>query len=310
MDVLRVGEARCSRRRDEGHANGAALPGGAQATVHAIVDPAFAPSTHVFHSTSRGVALRRFVQAFSNRDVLPASMPAALATALLAMPDRYNISGRTPAAVLWRDDNADGVGVQAGQSTWGLVPTWSKTPETRYTTVTARLQRAPRSRIFRKPWERQRCVVPMNGYYKWDRSVKPAVPYFIQAQDGKALLAAGLWESWTKGDAPLHTFTILTHPNAAIPAPLVADGPVFLPHVSWDKWITEAMWFPMRYLTALPQPALEAYRVSRAIRDRTRDDYTLLEPAGAGDAAAGLEHGDSGDEDSDAWDDDEADEDR
>ena len=254
--------------------------------------------------------LRRFVQAFSNRDVLPASMPAALAAALLAMPDRYNISGRTPAAVLWRDADANGAGVQAGEFIWGLVPTWSKTPETRYTTVTARLQRAPRSRIFRKPWERQRCVVPLNGYYKWDRSVKPAVPYFIQAQDGKALLAAGLWETWNKGDAPLHTFTILTHPNAAIPAPLVADGPVFLPHGSWDKWITEAMWFPMRYLTALPQPALEAYRVSRAIRDRTRDDYTLLEPAGAGDAAAGLEHGDSGDEDNDAWDDDEADEDR
>jgi putative SOS response-associated peptidase YedK len=246
------------------------------------------------------------VQAFSSRDVLPAAMPAALATALLAMPDRYNISGRTPAAVLWRDDEAGGDGVQVGEFTWGLVPTWSKTPETRYTTVTARLQRAPRSRIFRKPWERQHCVLPMNGYYKWDRSVKPAVPYFIQAQDGKALLAAGLWETWTKGDAPLRTFSILTHPNAAIPAPLVADGPVFLPHKDWSAWITESPWFPMRYLTTRPQPALEAYRVSRAIRDRTRDDYTLLEPAAAGDALAGEYSGD----DSDAWDDDESDDDQ
>jgi putative SOS response-associated peptidase YedK len=247
--------------------------------------------------------LRRFVQAFSSRDLLPPSMPAAVATALLAMPDRYNISGRTPAAVLWRDDEAQDAGVQAGEFTWGLVPTWSKTPETRYTTVTARLQRAPRSRIFRKPWERQRCVVPMNGYYKWDRSVKPAVPYFIQAQDGRVLLAAGLWETWNKGEAPLHTFTILTHPNPAIPAPLVADGPVFLPHRRWDEWITGAPWFPMRYLATQPQPALEAYRVSRAIRDRSRDDYTLLEPAAAGDADAGI------DAESDEWDVDEADDD-
>jgi len=248
----------------------------------------------------RGVPLRRFVQAFSSRDVLPASMPIALATALLALPDRYNIAGRTPAAVLWHDAGVPGV--QVGESVWGLVPKWSKTPHTRYTTVTARLQRAPRSRIFRGPWERQRCVVPMNGYYKWDRSVKPAVPYFIQAQDGRALFAAGLWETWDKGDAPLHTFALLTHPNPAIPAPLVADGPVFLPHKAWAEWITDAMWFPMRYLTGLPQPALEAYRVSRAIRDRTRDDYTLLEPAGAGDDVAGIE-----DEDHDAWDDDDDD---
>jgi putative SOS response-associated peptidase YedK len=245
------------------------------------------------------------VQAFSSRDLLPASMPAALATTLLAMPDRYNISGCTRAAVLWRNDDAKGDAVRADEFTWGLVPTWPKTPETRYTTVTARLQRAPRSRIFRNPWERQRCVVPMNGYYKWDRGVKPAVPYFIQAQDGKALLAAGLWETWTKGDAPLHTFTILTHPNAAIPAPLVADGPVFLPHRDWSAWITESPWFPVRYLTTQRQPALEAYRVSRAIRDRTRDDYTLLEPAAAGDASTGAE-----DEGNDAWDDDETDEDR
>jgi phage gp36-like protein len=59
----------------------------------------------------------------------------------------------------------------------------------------------------------------------------------------------------------------------------------------------------MRYLATQPQPALEAYRVSRAIRDRSRDDYTLLEPAAAGDADAGI------DAESDEWDVDEADDD-
>src|SRR5688500_17870311 len=114
--------------------------------------------------------LRRFVQAFSSRDVLPATMPKALASALLALPDRYNISGRTPAAVVFKDTSKQGATLRVGEFTWGLVPKWSKEPQTRYTTVTARLQRAPRSRIFRGPWERQRCVIPMNGYYKWDRS--------------------------------------------------------------------------------------------------------------------------------------------
>ena len=156
-------------------------------------------------------------------------MPEALASALLALPDRYNISGRTPAAVVFKDASQKKAALQVGEFTWGLVPKWSKEPQTKYTTVTARLQRAPRSRIFRGPWEGQRCVIPMNGYYKWDRTSKPAMPYFIQAQDGKTLFAAGLWELWEKGDAPLATCTVLTHPNRAIPPPLVADGPVFLP---------------------------------------------------------------------------------
>ena len=227
-------------------------------------------------------------------------MPQALASALLALPDRYNISGRTPAAVVFMDKAQIGTMLQVGEFTWGLVPKWSKEPQTKYTTVTARLQRAPRSRIFRGPWEAQRCVIPMNGYYKWDRSSKPVAPYFIQAQDGRALFAAGLWEVWEKGDAPLATFSVLTHPNPAIPAPLVADGPVFLPHAEWSRWITDPLWFPMRYLTRLKQPALEAYRVSRAIRDRTRDDYTLLEPASADQPGDGVDD-DTGMDD---WDDD------
>ena len=37
-------------------------------------------------------------------------------------------------------------------------------------------------------------------------------------------------------------------------------------------------WFPQRFLARMRQPALEAYRVSRAIKDVARDDYTLLEP--------------------------------
>jgi len=241
-----------------------------------------------------GRSLRRFVQAFSSRDHLPETMPATVSSALIALPDRYNISARTTAAVIWRAE-----AVQVGEFTWGLVPKWSKEPQTRYTTVTARLQRAPRSRIFRGPWERQHCIVPMNGYYKWDRSVKPAAPYFIQARDDRILLAAGLWELWEKGSQPLATFTVLTHPNPAIPAPLTADGPVFLPHDAWSRWITDALWFPMRYLTSLRQPALEAYRVSRAIRDCTRDDYTLLEPAAAGDLADTIEP--------DEWDEDDTD---
>lgn len=226
--------------------------------------------------------MRRFVQAFAG-DMLPASLPAPLAAALAAQPGRYNIAGRTEAAVLHAGD--DGA-LQVSRFTWGLVPTWSKQPRTDYTTVTARLERAARSRIFKAPWQKRRCVVPMNGYYKWDRSTRPHAPYFIQARDGRALLAAGLWERWEKGEPPLCSFAILTRANDAIPPPLVPDGPVFLTGDAWRTWIEGDPWFPQRFLARMPQPQLEAYRVSRAIRDVARDDYTLLEPVDADEEPA------------------------
>ena len=109
------------------------------------------------------------------------------------------------------------------------------------------------------------------------RSGETPQPYFIQAQDGDALFAAGLWDHWSKDAPELYTFAVLTHPNPAIPPPLVADGPVFMPATAIADWIAG----PRRaqaFLETMPQPALEAYPVSRRIRSADVDDYTLLEP--------------------------------
>ena len=219
--------------------------------------------------------MRRFVQAFSADDI-PASFAPDVVAALAAAPPRYNIAVRKPAVVVFERDGR----LVAEDFDWGLVPSWSKLPETSYTTVTARLERAPRSRLFRRPWEHRRCVVPMNGYYKWDRSARPPQPYFIQAQAGGLLFAAGLWDHWHRDEPQLYSFAILTSANAAIPAPLVPDGPIFLPSDAVAGWIA-GPWLATRFLSNMPQPALEAYPVSRRIRNRDADDYTLLEPVDA-----------------------------
>lgn len=221
--------------------------------------------------------MRRFVQAFSAGEGFPADFPPALRESLSAAPDRYNIAVRKPANVIVLEAGEP----VAKEFQWGLIPRWSKTAETPYTTVTARLERAAKSRLFKQAWETRHCVVPLNGYYKWDRTMKPAVPYFIQAADAQVLMVAGLWECWEKGETPLCSFSILTHANTAIPPPLVPDGPVFLATDRWRRWLDADRWFPKHFLLNSAQPTLEAYPVSRAIRDPQRDDYTLLEPADA-----------------------------
>lgn len=238
--------------------------------------------------------MRRFAQAFLP-EALPTALPGALAQALASAPERYNVAVRKPATVIYDD----GQGLASGDFTWGLVPSWSKLPETKYTTVTARLERAPASRIYRSAWEKRRCVVPMTGYYKWDRTQKPARPYFIQSRTGEVLFAAGLWDRWPADEPQLRTFTVLTMPNDAIPPPLVPDGPVFLGADAIGDWIA-GPWLPSRFLSRARQPALDAYPVSRAIRSRDVDDYTLLEPADAtGDAPGDAEPGEDWDEEED-----------
>ncbi len=216
--------------------------------------------------------MRRFVQAFTD-GTFAETLPRALAEALAAAPDRYNIAVRKPASIVL--DRGEGLRVE--DFDWGLIPRWSALPETKYTTVTARLERAASSRIFKRPWEQQRCVVPMTGYYKWDRSRQRPHPWFIHAADGAPLFAAGLWEHWNRDTPEVFSFSVLTHPNAAIPAPLVPDGPVFVSASRIADWIAGPP-APARLLADLSPPVLAAYPVSPTIRSRDVDGYTLLEP--------------------------------
>jgi len=220
--------------------------------------------------------MRRFVQAFTE-DTLPSSLPREPMQRLTAGEGAYNIGKGDDAWIVLRHEDVP----VARRSRWGLVPAWSKAPETRYTTVTARLERASKSRIFGKPWKARHCVVPMSGYYKWDRASKPPLPYFIHAVDGQVLFAAGLWEEWRSEDASLHSFAILTHPNDAIPQPLTPDGPIFLTYRKSLDWLAGPTLFAESFLKSARQPALAAYAVSSAHRDRSRDDYTLVEPRAA-----------------------------
>src|SRR5687768_16423122 len=119
--------------------------------------------------------MRRFVQALSAVASRPSALPAEVIAALADLPEHYNISVHRFAGVLFMCDDRCKVATMS----WGLVPSWEPAPETRYSTQTARMLRAPQSRLFRRAWAERRCVVPMNGYYKWDRESSPRQPYFI-----------------------------------------------------------------------------------------------------------------------------------
>lgn len=219
--------------------------------------------------------MRRFAQALATSEVLPEGLPEVLASALIDGPDRYNVAKGKPALVLAMDAQGK---LCVAEMIWGLIPRWSKEPATPYTTVTARLERAPRSRIFAQAWKERPCVVPMTGYYKWDRQRKPPWPRFIQRQDGLTLLAAGLWETWLGEEgAFLHSFALLTGPNPSIPLPLTSDGPVFLDTDQALRWLRGSLSSPRSLMRHAQRPLLESYPVTRAIGDPTREDYTLLE---------------------------------
>jgi putative SOS response-associated peptidase YedK len=232
--------------------------------------------------------MRRFVQALSSGTGIADAVPAGVRDALVEFPDRYNIAIRGSAAVVFIQEQR----WKVASMSWGLVPSWEKEANTRYSTQTARLARAARCRLFRSSWASRRCVLPINGYYKWDRDSTPRQPWFIQASDGAVLFAAALWSLWGEVDTGLLSFSVLTHENPGIPSPLVPDGPRFVPPARIANWIQAEPDHAARWLLRQPQPDLEAYPVSRRVANRKFDDYSLLEQAAATEAfEAALESG-------------------
>ena len=224
--------------------------------------------------------MRRFVQALSSGTGIADSVPDGVRAALAGFPDRYNIAIRGQAAIVFIQEQR----WKVASMSWGLVPSWEKEASTRYSTQTARLERAARSRLYRSSWAQRRCVLPLNGYYKWDRDSSPRQPWFIQAADGGVLFAAALWSLWGDVETGLLSFSVLTHELPGMPAPLVPDGPRFVPPALLAEWMQAEPGRAARWLLRQPQPELEAYAVSRRVANRKFDDFSLLEPLAATDA--------------------------
>src|SRR3954453_4899631 len=120
---------------------------------------------------------------------------------------------------------------------------------------------------FRDAFKRgQRCIVPVDGFYEWQRRSGGKQPYAIVGADGKPLALAGLWERWKEpgSDQAVQTFTITGPPNELV-ASIHNWMPVILPASSWRAWLGEDELEPDRLLALLrPYPAelMRAYPIS------------------------------------------------
>ena len=77
---------------------------------------------------------------------------------------------------------------------WGLVPSWAKDPPLGSKLINARSETLSEKPAFRQALKYRRCIVPINGFYEWQRQGRGKQPYFVASADGKPLPVAGLWE--------------------------------------------------------------------------------------------------------------------
>ena len=93
---------------------------------------------------------------------------------------------------------------------WGLIPWWAKDPKMGARCINAMAETVATKPAFRDAFKRgQRCILPVDGFYEWQKQPGGKQPYAIVGADGKPLALAGLWERWKEpesgpGGAELH----------------------------------------------------------------------------------------------------------
>lgn len=217
------------------------------------------------------------------------SDPDALAQAFgleavdLEVSPRYNLAPTQP--VLAVRLAGDGQRRALVRLRWGLLPFWSKGPDSRYSMINARAETVATKPAYRAAFKQRRCLIPADAFYEWQPRQDGKQPYAIRRTDRAPFAMAGLWEHWQGEDGTvIDSCTILVTEANALLAPIHDRMPVILAPAHYGAWLggdgerPEAL---QRLLVPADPSGWEAYPISRAVNSPSHEGPALLAPATA-----------------------------
>lgn len=225
-------------------------------------------------------AAQDLAEAFDVDDVTPAAA---------AVPASYNVAPTQKIRVLLdRPAGPDGgPRREMHAARWGLVPAWADDPRISNRMINARRESLDTRPAFRDSLRRRRCVVPVEGYYEWQRLDGRRLPFFITSPAGEPLALAGLYAFWRdpsrSDDDPdrwLLSATIITTAAVGELAEIHDRVPVVLPPGVLDAWLSPGTEHPepAHALLVCPTPRLVLRRVSTRVNTSAVDDRSLIDP--------------------------------
>lgn len=223
----------------------------------------------------------RFVGAFSATDLMQELSLAVSTTELVLdisgsdtlFTPNYNTAPTHSVPILRMDKQK--IVVDAMQ--WGLVPTWSKDPNVGSKMINARCETITEKPSFRNQVPRHRCIIPISGFYEWDRSnPKRKVPYYVTREDGHLMLVAGIWASSPALEGR-HTFSLITRESIDDLLYIHNRSPVELTSHDALEWMSNPA-PPLELFQPEVQPRFLARKVSMRVNSVRNNDSSLILP--------------------------------
>ena len=148
---------------------------------------------------------------------------------------RFNIA---PTQEVLTVVNPIGEGNEPRMMKWGLIPFWAKDPSIGNRMINARAETIAEKPAFREAFQRRRCLVVADGFYKWRKEGKYKVPMRIMLKTGEPFGFAGLWETWKSPEgAVIESCTIITTTPNALMEPIHNRMPAILLREVESAWL-------------------------------------------------------------------------
>jgi len=162
---------------------------------------------------------------------------------------------------------------------WGLIPHWVKNAEDanklKAQTLNARSETVFEKPSFRTAINRQRCLIPTDGFFEWMDQGGKKYPHHIYLSSHRIFCFAGIYSTWTDKTTGelISTFSILTteaNPMMARIHNLKKRMPVILNPESYEVWLDNALSVAKMQTLMRPYSSedMQAHTISKLITSR------------------------------------------
>ena len=192
-------------------------------------------------------------------------------------PPRYNIAPTQPIPIIRCNSGVR----EFALVRWGLVPSWQKEINPSRPLINARAETLLEKPSFKKAAMRRRCLMPVDGFYEWQRtSGATPRPYYIKQKEGGLFAMAGIWEHWQDANGnELESAAIITTQANQTLSPIHHRMPVILDKAAQEKWLNVAAFSATevyQHLKPADDDLLTAHPVSSRVNKVSNDDAGLL----------------------------------
>ena len=187
---------------------------------------------------------------------------------------RYNIAPTQFIAAIIQSNVRQLVGFK-----WGLIPAWAKDAKIANNLINVRAETLEEKPSFRTPFQKRRCLIPVDGWYEWKKAGAGKQPYFFHRRDDELFAFAGLWEAWKSPEGEhIQTCTIITTEANEVSADFHHRMPVVLRQQDESLWLNPAAPMAELFDMLIPYPDdnLEIYPVSRAVNSPANDNEEMV----------------------------------